>query len=324
MVPVSRKVRAYFAPVNRETESPAVFDPGKHGAFELDAPPSPWLDLGWIDNFERISATKTNVLSSGSPPVPLLQYRTSLEAQVEFDFREWGKLQMALSGGAQHMNVLAEDANADPQPSGGTPLSAVAVLPGSTASELVFGPGAVDVFNPGDLLAVDLDYQQQIGYVGSGVAAAYVRDPTEVRQDTHYIRRVTFNVGRVAEKTATSVLLAQPLIGGAPGPGAAAAQKILAFTDRDGGSFFQEWSALFVLQEDAGGRLCFYYPRLSPGTLNASKTTAQRETRVDLTKPIAAIALHASFVALPHKDGNDGELALCYRTYFPASGAAVY
>jgi hypothetical protein len=58
--------------------------------------------------------------------------------------------------------------------------------------------------------------------------------------------------------------------------------------------------------------------------LNASQTSAERETRVDIAKSIAAIALHASFVALPHKDGNDGELALCYRTYFPASGAAVY
>jgi hypothetical protein len=59
MVPVSRRVRAYFAPVDRSTESGAVFDPGKHGAFPLDSPPSPWLDLGWIDNFQRFSLTST-------------------------------------------------------------------------------------------------------------------------------------------------------------------------------------------------------------------------------------------------------------------------
>src|SRR5438094_6334315 len=46
--------RAYFAPVDRATGTPAIFDPGKHGAFSLDAPPAPWLDLGWIDNFQRL------------------------------------------------------------------------------------------------------------------------------------------------------------------------------------------------------------------------------------------------------------------------------
>ena len=48
MVPMGRRVRAYFAPFDRSSGMPAVFDPGKHGAFLLDAPPSPWLGLGWI------------------------------------------------------------------------------------------------------------------------------------------------------------------------------------------------------------------------------------------------------------------------------------
>ena len=32
--------------------------------------------------------------------------------------------------------------------------------------------------------------------------------------------------------------------------------------DREGGSYFQEWSAVFALPEDSGGRIFFYYPRL--------------------------------------------------------------
>ena len=40
-----------------------------------------------------------------------------LDARVEFDFREWGKLQMALAGGSEHMNVLASDPIAAAQPS---------------------------------------------------------------------------------------------------------------------------------------------------------------------------------------------------------------
>ena len=29
MVPVTRRIRAYFAPINRVTATPALFDPGK-------------------------------------------------------------------------------------------------------------------------------------------------------------------------------------------------------------------------------------------------------------------------------------------------------
>ena len=34
--PVSRRVRAYFAPVNRAAQAPVVFDPGEEGGFALD------------------------------------------------------------------------------------------------------------------------------------------------------------------------------------------------------------------------------------------------------------------------------------------------
>jgi hypothetical protein len=324
MVPVNRRVRAYFAPVNRASASPTIFDPAKDGRFELSAPPAPWIDLGWIDNFERCSASSGEVLRTGAASGGSLQYRSSAAGQVEFDFREWGKLQMALAGGAQHMNILAADPNADPEPLGGTPVPAVAVLAGSTASEVQVGAGAVNGFARGDLIAVDLDYTQQTGYVGSGLAGAFVRNPADVLMDPHYIRRVTFNVGRVAGTTATSLLLEQALLGGAPSTGAGV-QKVIAFADREGGSFFQEWSAVFVLEEQMGGRVCFYYPRLSPATPSGNPALGfRRESRIEIAGPIAAIALHAAFVALPYSDRNDGEIAVCYRSYFPAGSAALY
>ena len=65
-------------------------------------------------------------------------------------------------------------------PSGGTAEAAVALLAGSTASELVLGAGVAGTFPEGCLVAVDLDYQQQVGFVGSGIAAAYVSDPEAV------------------------------------------------------------------------------------------------------------------------------------------------
>jgi hypothetical protein len=355
MVPVTRQMRVYFAPVNRTTEAPTIFDPGVSGVFALDSPPAPWLDLGWVENFARWYDTPTDVVKSGTRMLPTGQFRGPQEARVEFDFRQWGKLQMALAGGSEHMNVLAPAVGTtSPAPSGGTPAAAVAVLPGSTASELIFGAGVAGAFSTGSLIAVDLDYQQQTGYVGSGIAAAYVSSPTLVRQDPNYVRRVTFNVGRVSQVTTNSVVLAQPLLGGVPGTGASA-QVIVAFVDREGGSFFQEWSALFVAEEESGGRVCFYYPRLSPnpgagsrriswdsgaalgpnnskgaGASSAGKAIANptgrfvREEFSAIEKPLSAISLQASFLALPYTDTNDGQSVLCYRSYFPAAMAAAY
>ncbi len=149
---------------------------------------------------------------AGAKAFPAGQFRGPLEARVAFEFREWGKLQMALAGGSEHMNVLAPAGKSNtPAPSGSLPAPPVAVLAGSTASELIFGAGVVNTFTAGSLIAVDVDYQQQTGFVGSGIAAAYVNDPAAVKHDIHYVRRVTFNVGRVAEVTTTSVILAQPL-----------------------------------------------------------------------------------------------------------------
>src|ERR1700686_4909606 len=205
MVPVGLRVRAYFAPVNRVSQIPAIFDPGKYGAFPLDSPPAPWINLGWIDNFQRVSLTPNEPLRAGVRGAAAAQFRGILDARIEFDFREWGKLQMALAGGSEHMNVLATDPNAAAQPSGGSPLAAIAVLPGSTAAEIVVGAGPISSFSIGGIIAVDADYQQQTGYVGTGISAAYVNNPTDVNQDPNYIRRVTFNLGRVSQLTATSL-----------------------------------------------------------------------------------------------------------------------
>jgi len=319
MVPMSRRIRAYFAPVDRTTGQPTIFDPGKHGAFTLADPPSPWLDLGWIDNFLRTSATTTDALHAGSRGAAIAPFRNALDARVQFDFREWGKLQMALACGSEHMNVLAPDPSAAAKPSGGTATTAIAVITGSTAQEIIVGAVAVDTFTTGDLVAVDVDYAEQTGYVGSGIASAYVTSPTLVGSNPDYIRRVTFNVGRVAEKTATSLLLAQPLIGGPPASGANV-QKVVAFVDREGGSFFQEWSALFIAEEDSGGRVCFYYPRLSP----QQNESFVREEKVEISKSISGLALRASFIALSHTDPNDGATSVCYRSYFPAAMAPAY
>jgi hypothetical protein len=327
-IPIARCVRAWFAPVERESGTPAVFDPSKHNP---SAPGAPWVDLGGVNNFRRTPATQHELLRAGAKSAVTAQLRRKLEARIELDFRDWGKLQMALAGGSQHMNVLAGDANADTFPSGGSPLDAVALLPASTSQELVLGAGAVDAFEVGDIIAVDIDYEQQTGYIGSGVAGAYVKSALDVLHDGHYVRRVTFNVGRASAKTTTAIVLAQPLIGGTP-PAGASAQKVIAFVDREGGSFFQEWSALFVVEDENGARICFHYPRLQAAG-PATETLFDLENSPTLAKsarvghPHADFdcwSLHASLLALPTTDINDGEQVLCYRSYFPAQNSALY
>jgi len=318
--PVARQTRAYFAAVDPVNGPTAIFDPSQNSGFQLDAPPAPWIDLGWIESFLRTSTSQIEALPGGTAGAVTGQARRGLGARVEFEFRDWGKLQMALAGGAEHMNVLATNPSASPAGSGGVPLAAVPLLAGSTAEELVVGAGAVAGFATGALVACDVDYAQQIGYVGTGIAGAYVENPANVRQDANYVRRVTFNVGRVAEVTSTSLVLTQALPGGVPAAGASV-QEVIAFVDREGGAFLQRWSGLFVMEEESGGRVCFYYPILSPCTVKAAW---ERESLVQIQKPIGEMSLQAAFTALPTIDGNDAAVVLSYRSYFPANGADAY
>jgi len=316
MVPLARRLRAYFAPVARPTETPAIFDPAANAGFNLDSPPAPWVDGGWIENLVRTPATKVQQLRSGSAAAVSGQFRSQLDARVEFDFQQWGKLQMAIAGGAENMNVLAASSGAAPQPTGGQPIAAVSLQPGSTATALQLAVADLAGFSIGDVVAVDADYQRQTGYVGSGLAAAFVNNPADVGGDVNFIRRVTFNVGRVSGKSAASMTLAQPLLGGVP-PTGAGVQKVIAFVDREGGSFFQEWSLLLVIPEEGGGRVCFYYPRVQ------ACVPAQEKAAV-AADPLKAYSLHAALVALPFADSTDGQPVVCYRSYTPQAAAALY
>lgn len=309
-------VRAFFAPVDRATSTPTIFDPARDGGFDLTAPPAPWIPLGTIAEFSRSALTEVNALATGAKGSTRLQARRKLAAEIAFEFREWGKLQMALASGSQQMNLLAEASGAAARASGGNAAAKVALLSGSTASELAVGATAVAQFAVGDIVAVDIDYTGQLGFVGSGVAAAYVKSAAEVSSNADYIRRVTFNVGRVAAKTSTTLQLSQSLIGGVPSS-SAAVQKVIGFVDREGGSFIHEWSALFVADAKGGGRVLYHYPRLQPAITAA-------ESGATFAAPFTAWSLQAKFRALPTTDTNDGEEVLCYRAWIPATAAALY
>jgi len=296
MTPVGRKVRAYFAPAGSAIPVSGT----------AEFPPSGWTDLGWIENLRRTPGTRIEAVRAGTKAATVTQFAAGLDARVEFDFLQWGKLQMALTGCGPHLNVLAS--------AQGAPLPASLVLAGSSATELLMP--VTDAYSIGDLVAVDVDYTGQTGYVGTGVPGAYVKNAADVQNDVHYVRRVTFNVARVSMLTPMSLRLQQPLLCGPP-PQDACVQRVMEFVDREGGSFFLEWSALFVMESESGGRVTFQYPRLQV-------STPAQESSLEIAAPLQAMALHASLRALPQRDPIDGEQVLCYRSYLPAAGAAVY
>jgi hypothetical protein len=315
MTPLTHAVRTYAAPIERNSGTFLAFDPAVQGQFDLDSPPIPFLDLGYSENFQRKSTTKYEALRNGPHGTLNCQYRSQPETLVEFDFQSWGKIQMALAGGTQEMNVLATPSTSYPQGSGGVPIPASYALDGSGDSIVVLDPAEMSKYSVGDMIAVDWDYAGGTGYVGTGAPAAYLSTALDPSTHKDYVRRVTFNVSRVKSKTTNQLGLAQRLIGSAAtGMGV---QKVAAFVDREGGSYFQEWSMLFIIPSDSGGRICVYYPRLQP-----AQSTA--EGRQEWAKPEFNTTLHASLRALPTSDPNDGEWVLCYRSYFPGPYAAVY
>ena len=306
MPPAVRQVRAYFAPVDRGSGTPTGFDVAAHGRFALDTPPAPWIDLGSIFGFERASGTTIEPLLAGSPHVVQSQVRQTLAATVELEFLGWGKLQMALTTGSQQMNLPV------------TGATAVAVLTGSTATSVTVGAANVGLFAVGQMVAVDVDYAPgATGFMGSGVSAAYVSAAaaTAIGSDANYTRRVTLNTGRIIAITADSLILAEPLLASTPTT-AMSVLTICGFADREGGSFFQEWSALFVMDGEQGDRVIFYYPRLQ-----AMQGAAESQSA--LVKPLARWSLAGRFRALPVSDALDGESVLCYRTYLPAATALI-
>jgi len=293
---------------------PALFDAAQAGGFLLDAPPSPWIDLGWCSRFARKSATKVEALRTGAPAMVQTQVRSEIEATVSLEFESWGKLQMALAAGSQQMNLLATTAGATTNGSGGMAGAPIPLASGSTSSSLNVGAAAAN-FGVGDLVAVDHDYTGQVGFVGSGASGAYVASATAVNDDINYVRRISLNVGRVVGIANGVLQLGAALLAGAPAAGMQVS-KLVGFVDREGGGWFQEWSALFVMEGEQGDRVIYHYPRLQ-----AMQGAA--ESAEVLAGTLERVRLAGAFRALPVKDANDGESVVCFRSYLPGAMRAI-
>jgi hypothetical protein len=182
-------------------------------------------------------------------------------------------------------------------------VPAVVLQSGSTATVLQLGTAAAD-FTVGEWIAVDVDYTGQIGFVGSGVSGAYVKSALT---DVDYVRRVSLNVGRISSIANDAVTLEQPLIAGVPAT-AMKVSGVAGFCDREGSTFFQEWSALFVAEGQQGERVLWHYPRLQVMAGVAEATSAG-------SGGLETLRQSAAFRALPVNDGVDGETVVCFRSF---------
>ncbi len=90
--------------------------------------------------------------------------------------------------------------------------------------------------------------------------------------------------------------------------------------DREGGSFYQEWSGLFVIEGAQSERIFFHYPRLQ-SMAGAEEGSSPLDTKH--STGLARTLLKGKFMALPVTDAMDGERVLCYRSFLPAPNALI-
>jgi hypothetical protein len=264
----------------------------------------------------RKTGSKTTAVLTGIPAATLEQVRETVESQVSLEFLSWTKLTMALATGSQHMNVLAPASGTIAAADGAQASSAVIPQSGSTDASILLAAADAARFSAGQMIALDSDYTGQTGFVGAPASGAYVR---QALTDVDYVRRVTFNVGLVSQVSSTGLTLAGPLPGGAPAAGAKL-QAVTGFVDREGGSFYQEWSALFVMEGSQGERIFFHYPRLQTMS-GAEETVVPLGGKREGSQ--SRVLLEGQFLALPVTDPLDGERAVCYRSFVPAAMALV-
>ena len=159
-------------------------------------------------------------------------------------------------------------------------------------------------FAVGESVVVDIDYTGELGFVGSAVSGAYVKSALA---DVDYIRRVSLNVARVSAIANGALTLEQPLLAGVP-TSAMKVSGVAGFCDREGSTFFQEWSALFVAEGQQGERVLWHYPRLQ-AMASAAESSATGGGGLEVLRQSAA------FRALPVKDPVDGESVVCFRSF---------
>jgi len=112
---------------------------------------------------------------------------------------------------------------------------------------------------------------------------------------------VTFNVGLVCQANSSGLILPS-LCRAVRRQQAQSWQAVTGFMDREGGSFFQEWSALFVMEGVRGENLLPLSAVADDGKLRRSDDSAGRKRQGSQ----ARVLLMGQFMAMPVTDPLDG------------------
>jgi hypothetical protein len=165
---------------------------------------------------------------------------------------------MALATGSQHMNLLAPRAGATPRRMARRRRRRSRPQSGSTATFVLLAATDAAKFTPGSIIAVDGLHRPDrlCGLAGLGRVCA----PGADRCGLHPARDLQRGAGFAGQLD--GLTLAEPLAG-RRSRGGRKVQAVTGFVDREGGSFYQEWSALFVMEGSQGERIFFHYPRLA-------------------------------------------------------------
>jgi hypothetical protein len=115
--------------------------------------------------------------------------------------------------------------------------------------------------------------------------------------------------------------LDQPFVGGGSPiatsgtpPAGSKVQVVTGWTAANGGSFIQEWSALFVCDSIDGAQIALYYPHLS---INQFRENANWAIENIGTTDLTGMQLDSMFEALAYDDPMTGETVVSYTGFYP-------
>ncbi len=340
--------RCFFAPYNAALGSsvastvtgPTILDLTGGPFSDVTQPiAASFYDGGWIKDFKRTPESKIGQVRSGYRGAVRAQYRGQVGENLEFKFREYGRMQYRFGSGTTTFNLLGASGL-----SGGTngPLSAsgapsqtvTSYSAGSypwgvggqgTAPTLTLtGPPSAAQIGIGDYFVCDLDYNLTsfglVGDVGVPIFKNAVTDVDYIRKTSDYVARAVSIVGNV-------ITMDQPFVGGGSGVPAPnftgttftsvvtlRVQKVSGFTSREGGTYISEWTALFLCSTIDVAQLFIYYPHVS--ILAARDVTAAWAIENIGTTDLGGMEIDAQYAALAFDDPLDGETVVSYEGYY--------
>jgi hypothetical protein len=352
--------RAYFAPFNapfwaQQTNAavgPSILDLQFQGPFNTNNIPAPYFDIGWVNGFKLNPASKIGQIRSGYRGAVRAQVRGEIGEGFEFKIREFSRLAFRIATGCEVFNLLKSNVASTTSPLGASGNTAIALgasgyqATGGTATDpkvagqptLFMPSGSGANFTVGQMVVCDIDYDKQsTGFVGSNGIQVYVNNAPQdvdfIRRTSDFVARITAIITNVAGVAGSqdALVLNAPFVGGGcsalvnPGPlvpGATAkVQVITGWTSREGGTFIEDFSALFVADTIDNHQFCVYYPHIS---IAAFKDVATGNFVSNLgTTDETGYELDASFEALAFDDPLDGETICGYYVWYPAPSLGV-